>query len=116
MWFNNNLPETKDGKFVAYRFEVKNPVISEKIIINKNFYKELIGKHADDPRYVDKLEISQQAHVLLQEAFFVRLEEPIHHTEIEAFWVFQKEYNGFEIEFKVKKDQRGYFLYYMRIL
>jgi hypothetical protein len=52
----------------------------------------------------------------LKDAMFVRLENSIHHPEIEAFLVFQKAYNEFELEFKVKKDDRGYFLYYMRIL
>jgi hypothetical protein len=115
-WFGKNLPEVKVGKFIAKRFYVAHPMISDFIIINKNFYTEIIGWHREDLLYTIKLEIAKSAHILLEKAFFDRFEDSVHHAEVEAFLVFKYDYQGLSIEFKVKKNPDGYFLHYMRIL
>jgi hypothetical protein len=114
-WCNENLPKTMDGKFVAYRFEVTNLFIPEKVIVNKKFYGEIISKNQSDLFYLTKLELAKNAHNLFQDAIFKQFEDSIHHPEA-VFLVFTKKIEGFELEFKVKKNADGYFLHYMRIL
>jgi hypothetical protein len=44
------------------------------------------------------------------------VEKPIHHLDAIDFLIFKYNYNGLELEFKVKKNGMGYYLHYMRIL
>jgi hypothetical protein len=115
-WYKENLPTITEQRFVVKRFEILHPFVISTIVINKKFYDEIISKHKDDRLYIRKLEISKQAHTLLEKSLFDRFEEPIHHSEIEVFLVFKSDYQGLKIEFKVKKNSSGYFLHYMRIL
>lgn len=113
-WYKNNLPKTQVGKFEARRFEVTRADLDRPIIINKNFYNEIAGKHRDDKLYAEKLQLSKQAHILIKDAAFSHEENPIH-AKADMFKVYTKQHDGRELEFKCKVNIDGIFLYYMRI-
>lgn len=113
-WYKQNLPKTKVGKLDAKRFEVIRADLDRPIIINKNFYNELVGKYKDDKHYVERLQLSKQAHILIKDATYSHDETPVH-AKADMFKVYTKQHDGRELEFKCKVNNDGIFLYYMRI-
>jgi len=113
-WYKGNMPKTKAGKFEAKRFEVMRADLDSPIIINKNFYNELVGKYKDDKHYVERLQLSKQAHILIKDATYSHDETPVH-AKADMFKVYTKQHDGRELEFKCKVNNDGIFLYYMRI-
>lgn len=112
-WYKSNLPETPDGR----RFKVVR-MDGEEIIVNQTFYKEVINKSVQDISYTLKLEKAQNAHKLIQDAKYVRTEQPRHEKHIranEVFKVYERTIDDITYEFKVKENSDGKFLYYMRI-
>lgn len=115
-WYKQNLPETKVGKFTARRFEVKHVDMNRAIIINRNFYEEVMSKYTDQPDYFKRLELLKNAHNLIKEAKFDTSEMPRHHADASTFLVFQYEKDDLKVVFKCKDNPDGVFLYYMQIL
>nr|DAR44736.1 MAG TPA: Papain fold toxin 1, glutamine deamidase [Caudoviricetes sp.] len=111
-WFTQNAPLTKVGKDTAKRFEVIS-TDDKKIIINKNFYKEVISKYKSDELYIEKLQYAQKAHEYLPKATLVQSEAGRHCEE--DFRVYVYKGTKYNIEFKVKEGQDGDFLYVMRL-
>jgi len=112
-WYKNNLPTKKVGKFEAKRFEVQRTDINEPVIVNKTFYNEIIGKHKEDKRYIEKLELSKKAHQLIKNAKYIHDEKP-KHVKASTVKVYEYENDGATIELKCKVNPDGVFLYYMR--
>lgn len=115
-WYKKELPAINVGKFKAKRFEVDHHDINRPIIINRNFYEEVMSKHKNDPKYFYRLELIKDAHNLIKEAKFITNEIPKHHPDASRFLVFHYEKNGLKLEFKCKDNPDGIFLYYMRII
>ena len=111
-WFTQNAPLTKVGKDTAKRFEVIS-TDDKKIIINKNFYKEVISKYKSDELYIEKLQYAQKAHEYLPKATLVQSEAGRHCEE--DFRVYVYKGTKYNIEFKVKEGRDGDFLYVMRL-
>lgn len=112
-WYKENLPETKTGKFMAKRFEVNRPDLDKPIIVNANFYNELISKFKNDKNYVLKLEIAQKAHELIAVAQYHNTEKARHDNG--TFMVYGISHSESEIVMKVKVNSDGYFLHYLMI-
>jgi hypothetical protein len=115
-WYNKNLPKAMVGKFTTQRFYVHNPHLPDLIVINKNFYNKIISSHKNDLLYITKLEISKEAHELIKTAGFASSEPSKHHADVECFIIFKCNHKGFDLEFKIKKNRDGYFLYHLKII
>ena len=77
-------------------------------------HNELISKYKDDVAYIDKLEISKNAHRYLKNAKYTRTEDPEHEKHAGAkFKVYEKEIEGIKYELKTKVECDGEYLYYM---
>lgn len=113
-WYKQSLPKTRVEKFEAKRFKVRRADLDSPIIINKNFYNELVGKYKDDKHYIERLQLSKQAHILIKDATYSHDETPVH-AKADMFKVYTKQHDGRELEFKCKVNNDGIFLYYMRI-
>ena len=111
-WYKQNLPETTVGKFKAKRFVVDKE--GKEVIVNKNFYKEVISHHKEDQYYLERLELSTKAHEWIKEATFVRQEASRHHEDVELFDIYEYNYQGIVYELTCKPNPDGYFLYYMK--
>ncbi len=113
-WYKQNLP-TKEINGMPMRRFVVDTQYGDDIVINKNFYNELISKYKDDVAYIDKLEISRNAHRYLKNAKYTRTEEPEHEKHAGTkFKVYEKEIEGIKYEFKTKVESDGEYLYYMK--
>ena len=115
-WYKKTLPVVNVGKFIAKRFEVEHVDINRPIIINRNFYEEVMNKYQNDPKYYFRLELLKNAHNLIKESGLTRSEPPKHHADAIRFLVFTYDKDGLKLEFKCKDNPDGVFLYYMRII
>ena len=113
-WYKQNLPTKEINGMPMKRFVVETQY-GDNIVINKNFYNELISKYKDDVAYIDKLEISKNAHRYLKNAKYTRTEEPEHEKHAGSkFKVYEKEIEGIKYELKTKVESDGEYLYYMK--
>ncbi|MBK9292580.1 MAG: minor capsid protein [Bacteroidetes bacterium] len=112
-WYKQNLPTTKIGKFDARRFEVKAAMLDQPVVVNANFYNELIYKYRNDKRYILKLEIAKKAHELIGVADFVSQEDARHGNN--RFNVYTTSHNGLLVIMKVKITKDGNFLHHLVI-
>lgn len=113
-WYKNNLREVKVGKFTAKRFEIEHLDITQKIIINKNFYNEVSGKYTNDAKYFERMELLKIAHELIKESRYIGNELPKHYDDAALFLLFKYEKNGLKLIFKCKQNTDGLFLHYMQ--
>ena len=113
-WYKEKLPAMEVNGMRMKRFIVET-LYGDSIIINKNFYNELISKYKDDVAYIDKLEISKDIHRYLKTAKYKRTEDPEHekHAGVK-FKVYEKEVDGIVYEIKTKVEPDGEYLYYMK--
>lgn len=109
-WYKKNLPEAKVGKFIAKRFEIQKG--EKQIIVNKNFYNEVIHHYRNDKYYMERLELAKFAHEWIKRAQYKRTETSDHHEE--NFEVYEYQHDGVTYELKCKQGKDGCFLYYMQ--
>lgn len=112
-WYKQSLPKTKVAKFGAKRFEIMRPDLKEPVVINANFYNEIISKYKSDKNYVLKLEIAKNAHELIGAAEFTHREDAIHGKG--KFNVYSIIYENTKVIMKVRVTEDGNFLHYLRI-
>lgn len=112
-WCKQNLPSTKIGKFVAKRFEVRVAKLDQPVVINANFYNEIISKYKNDKNYALKLETAKKAHELISVADFVLQEDARHGKN--KFNVYITSYNNKDVIMKVRITADGNFLHYLLI-
>ena len=113
IWYKQNLPVVRVGKFTARRFEVKLPD-GDTVIVKKSFYEETKNKYQDDLLYPLKLEYASRAHELIGSSHFVRQEESRDHPGA-YFKVYDFVDNCYRIEMKVRCNADGMFLHILRI-
>ena len=114
-WCKENLPKTQIGKFTARRFEITREDLETPVIVNSNFYNEIISKYKSDKNYSLKLDLSKKAHHFIRLADFKFNEEP-KHVHANTFKVYHYNHEEIKLELKCKVVNDGIFLYYMRIL
>lgn len=113
-WYKENLPTTKVGKFNAKRFNVSMPN-GEHVYVTRNFYNECISKYASDKLYIARLIYARMAHLILPNSKRISVEKGIDHPDA-TFDVYQfDEDSKYTIELKVKRNNDGLFLHYLRL-
>lgn len=112
-WYKKSLPTHKVGKFNAKRFIARNRQTDKEIILNSNFYEEVMGKYTDDPLFFERTQLLKKAHLLIEKATLKRIEKSEHHPNTD-FFVFEHIGDSIKIEFKCKQESDGLYLYYMR--
>lgn len=116
-WYKQNLPLKSFNGQEGKRFVVETQY-GDIVIVNKNFFNEVIAQYKDDVAYQDKLEISKQAHKLIKSAKLVsKHEAPTHESHIKAgeyFKVYEKEIEGITYQIKTKVNQDGEYMYYIK--
>lgn len=112
-WYKKSLPKTKVGKLDAKRFEVIRADHDRPIVVNANFYNEIISKFKSDKNYILKLEIAKKAHELIKIAERQSPEVARHGKG--TFDVYSTNYNKVKIIMKVRVIADGDFLHHLMI-
>ncbi len=113
-WAKDNLPEVRVAKFYCKRLILSNDSDKSSVVLNKTFFGECISKYKDDPLYLTKLIVAKQVKTLFKSARFVGSEASKDHPD-SIFKVYETDYNGFRVQFKVKCNADADILYIMRL-
>ena len=113
-YYKSLLPEMQDGKFIQKRLVVSTKD-GDEVIINKNFYDEIISKHKDDVLYLNKLEYAKHAHEMITKATLTDPNETAIDYEDAFFRVYEFVDEFYRVEMKVKCNRDGNFLHILRL-
>lgn len=113
-WAKDNLKKVVVGKFIAKRLILHNDMDNTEVILNKTFFGECISKYKKDPLYIPKLIIATNVRELFKIANFIRVETETKHLST-SFRVYETNYAGLRVQFKVKCNPDADILYIMRL-
>lgn len=113
-WMNETLPETKVGKFKAYRFETNFDGVDA--ILNKKSYNEIANKGKNDEKYIERLTIAKKIHLNAEKFSYLKGQDEIGRDHPDAiFKCFQGEIDGYTVRIKLKCNQDGNILWALEL-